>query len=207
MAVVPDPSLLNTLYLGLIDGTQGKGYPVTWLRSDDAGTTWDSIRVPSGAPGPSHTMLRTDPAFPGAIEAQPGAEIPHLPATATKAEGLPTDVQYVSSDLGQTWRRTLCPGELAGTCPSTVLYNVFGAGKSFGLFASGVHAFNGSGASGPRLHLELPVASVVDIAGGTHYGDPVYVLGPGRSPRSPNAIYRSMDSGRTWRRTAAPAVL
>lgn len=206
VAVVPDPSLLDVLYLGLIDEAQGRGYPVTWLRSDDAGTTWDSIRVPGGAPGPGHTLLRTDPAFPGAIEAQPGAEIPGLPAALTRAEGVPADVRYVSSDLGRTWRRTLCPGDLGGTCPDTVLSDVFGAGKSFALFGRGVHAFSGSGASGPRLHLELPVASVVDITGGTRDGDPVYVLGHGPGARSPDAVYRSTDGGRTWHRTAAPVV-
>lgn len=206
VGIVADPSLLNTLYVGLIGNSPNRGYPIVWLRSDDAGGTWTSIPEPAGLSGIDHMMLQTDPSFPGKIEAQPSAYIPNVPVAATRAEGVRADVRYVSSNQGRAWLRTVCPGDFQGTCPRFILYNVFGVGKSFALLPDGVHAFRGSGASGPRMDLKLPVASVVEAEGGSHYGDPVYVLGHGPNPRSPNALYRSTDAGRTWQRIAVPAV-
>ena len=107
-----------------------------------------------------------------------------------------------------------------GTCPAYTLDNVFGAGKAYGLYADGVHAFTGAGAAGPRLALSdrLPCrgADVLDAGGGAHAGDPVYLLcqAPpvqrtrlvcpvaqqlGHQPGG-QACHRSTDAGASWRK-------
>jgi hypothetical protein len=205
VGLVADPVLLDTVYAGLV-ANDLRRYPMTWIRSDDAGRTWAGVWVPDRRSTLDHMMLQTDVSFPGLVEARPNATLPGAPAAATRTRGIPADVRYISADHGRTWRMTHCPGDLHGLCPTAVVFNIFGTGESFGFFPDGLHAFNGSGPSGPRLALKLPTATVLDAEGGTHFGDPVYVLGHGVSPQSNNAVYKSPDGGRTWRQLVMPPV-
>ena len=132
---------------------------------------------------------------------------------------VPPDRRWASLDRGTTWRQTVCPGDLRGECPAYVLDNVFGAGKAYGFYADGVHAFAGAGPAGPRLALSdrLPCrgADVLDVGGGSQAGDPAYLLCqaskrqrtklsamlPANSDTSRvGTLYRSTDAGASWRK-------
>ena len=140
--------------------------------------------------------------------------------TVVNVPGVPADRRWTSLEHGTTWRQTLCPGDLRGTCPAYTLDNVFGPGKAYGFFADGVHAFAGAGRAGPRLALSdwLPCrgADVLDVGGGSHTGDPILPALPGVEGAANKAVGdaagpfghqpgghvvpRSADAGASWRK-------
>ena len=214
--VLADPIARDTVYMGL--GLLVIPRIGNLARSDDGGMSWRLLPLPlavkvivpkngdlKATPG---LELATDPHLPGAVLLRPW-NLPEVPA----------DWRWASLDHGATWKRTICPGDLRGTCPAYTLDNVFGAGKAYGLYADGVHAFTGAGAAGPRLALSdrLPCrgADVLDAGGGAHAGDPVYLLCqappvqrtrlsallPNNSDTSRvGTLYRSTDAGASWRK-------
>jgi len=121
----------------------------------------------------------------------------------TQDKGVPPDRRYLSHDQGMTWSVTTCPGDAAGACPSFTLDNVFGAGASYAFVRNGVYRFHSGGQAEARLGLSgrLPVrtAALAAIAGGTHAGDPVYLLADGVRGGQTGLLYRSTDAGATWR--------
>jgi len=192
-----DPTSARVVYLGDAFSTDAAGI---WLRSADGGHTWHLLVLPVRP-----TALGGDPHLPGLLVARP------------LAPGIPPDRRYVSTDHGGTWRAIACPGDLRGECPSLVLDNVFGAGRAYGFYADGVHAFTGGGASGPRLALSarLPCATKdrLYVAGGRKAGDPAYllcrtplaaaevaVLPAGSETTQVGALYRSAEAGKSWQR-------
>ena len=213
---LPDPLARDVVYLGL--GDPDPTPPIRWLRSEDGGRTWHRLRLPvsSGPDLGTDTSLTNFPGLPLWID-------PHLPGAivlrAVHVARVPPDQRWVSHDRGATWKQPLCPGDLHGTCPTYTLDNVFGAGKVYGFFADGVPAFVGAGPAGPRVALsdQLPCrgADVLDVGGGAHAGDPVYVLCqaplvqrtilsatlPYNSDTSRvGTLYRSTDAGASWRK-------
>jgi len=114
----------------------------------------------------------------------------------------PVRHRYVSADAGRTWRSLTCPGALRGTCPLAAVDNAFGSGRSYGIYADGIHAFRGAclaGARLPGINDRLPAApgSIVGLQGGTRAGDPVYVLARGGGRLQ---LFRSADEGQIWHR-------
>jgi hypothetical protein len=104
------------------------------------------------------------------------------------------------------------------TCPTITLTNILGNGHNYALFPDGIHAFDGTGPSGPRLALsdKLPIkpAEIEDVESGSHAGDPVYLLGNGKNGTVDGVLYRSTDGGSTWQELsvglfppAAPAIV
>ena len=215
---LPDPVARNTVYLGL--GYTDPTPPTRWVRSDDGGRTWHRLRLPASPgpdPGPAANVRFADyPGLPLSVD-------PHLPGAivlrGVNVAGIPADRRWVSRDRGTTWKQTVCPGDLRGTCPAYTLDKVFGAGKAYGYYADGVHAFAGAGPAGPRLALSsrLPCrgADLLDAGGGAHIGDPAYLLCqaskgqrtklsatlPTTSDTSRvGTLYRSTDAGASWRK-------
>ena len=213
--VLADPTARDTVYLGL-------GLPITpravnLARSDDGGASWRLLRLPLRVDGVVRNNdlkasqgfeLATDPRLPGAVVLHPW-----------NVPGVPGDRRWASLDHGATWKQIACPGALRGTCPTYSLDNVFGAGRAYGIYADGVHAFAGAGPAGPRLALSdrLPChgADLLDAGGGAHAGDPVYLLCqaplvqrtilsatlPYNSDTSRvGTLYRSTDAGASWRK-------
>ena len=215
---LPDPVARDTVYLGV--GDPDPTPPIRWLRSDDGGRTWHRLRLPASPspdPGPVTNVRFADyPGLPLSVDTHlPGAIV----LRGTNVAGVPADRRWVSRDRGTTWKQTVCPGDLRGTCPTYTLDNVFGAGKAYGFYADGVHAFAGAGLAGPRLALSdrLPCrgADVLDAGGGAHMGDPAYLLCqaskgqrtklsatlPVTSDTSRvGTLYRSTDAGASWRK-------
>ena len=213
---LPDAMARDTVYLGL--GGPDPTPPTCWVRSEDGGHTWHRLQLPiSSGPDPGTDAAFT--AFPGLLLSID----PHLPGalvlTAVRVPGVPIDRRWVSLDHGATWKQIACPGDLRGTCPTYTLDNVFGAGKAYGFYADGVHAFAGAGVAGPRLALSgrLPCrgADLLDVGGGARAGDPVYLLCqaplvqrmrlsallPNNSDTSRvGTLYRSTDAGASWRK-------
>ena len=218
--MVADPTRADTAYLGL-DTSTTLPPPQQWARSEDGGRTWGPVALPvatpfgdgTDSPYASDIELYTDPHLPGLL----ALRVAGSPAPP----GLPPDRRYVSADHGRTWRAVPCPGDLHGECPAYTLDNVFGAGKAYGFYRDGVHAFAGAGAAGPRLALSarLPCrgAAVLDAAGGMRAGDPAYLLCRlsddqrarlaarlppstfhSSDPSRVGAAYRSTDGGRSW---------
>ena len=211
--VLADPTARDTVYLGL--GIPMPPRAVYLARSDDGGSSWGLLRLPlpvndnvvSGdEQNAQGFQLATDPHLPGAVV-----------LTVVNVPGVPADRRWASLDHGATWKRTVCSGDLRGTCPTYTLNNVFGAGKAYGFFADGVHAFVGAGPAGPRLALSsrLPCrgADVLDAGGGARAGDPAYLLC--QTPLALEAaralpynsdisrvgtLYRSTDAGASWRK-------
>ena len=177
--MVADPTHADTAYLGLQTSTTLPP-PQAWARTEDGGRTWQPVPLPvatpfgdgTASPYASDVELYLDPHLPGLL----ALRVAGSPAPP----GLPPDRRYVSADHGRTWRAVHCPGDLRGECPASTLDNVFGAGKAYGFYRDGVHAFAGAGAAGPRLALtaRLPCrgAAVLDAAGGMRAGDPAYLL-------------------------------
>ena len=215
-ATLPDPLARDVVYLGL--GYDDPTLPILWVRSADGGRTWHRLQLPvSNGPDPGPNVNYADyPALPLSID-------PHLPGAivlrAVHVAGVPTDRRWTSLDHGPTWKQTVCPGDLRGTCPTYTLDNVFGAGKAYGIYADGVHAFAGAGPTAPRLALSdrLPCrgADLLDAGGGSHMGDPAYLLCqaskgqrtklsamlPVHSDTSRvGTLYRSADAGASWRK-------
>ena len=200
-SLLADARHRDTVYLGLTPLSVSASWPSLWTRTEDAGRSWHLVanppgsQVPSGLPGstdpvPVGFTLGIDPHLPGLLLAR----VPAAPA--------PTRHRYVSADAGRTWRPVACPGALGGACPLTVVDNVLGAGRSYGFYADGVHAFSGAGPAGSRLAAlsdRLPVApgGIVAAQSGTHAGNPVYVLARGGDRLQ---LYRCADAGRSWRR-------
>ena len=213
--VLADPNARDTVYLGL--GIPMPPRAVYLARSDDGGRSWGLLHLP---------LLVNDNVVSGDEKNAQGFQLatdPHLPGAAVltvlNVPGVPPDRRWASLDHGATWKRTVCPGDLRGTCPTYTLNNVFGAGKAYGFFADGVHAFVGAGPAGPRLALSsrLPCrgADVLDAGGGAHAGDPVYVLCQAPSSQLRDVLralpansdisrvgtlYRSTDAGASWRK-------
>ncbi len=121
----------------------------------------------------------------------------------TQDKGVPSDRRYLSHDQGMTWSVTTCPGDAAGACPAFTLDGVFGAGASYAFVHDGVYRFHGGGQAEARLGLSgrLPVrtAYLAAVAGGTHAGDPVYLLAGGVHGGQIGLLYCSTDAGATWR--------
>ena len=159
-----DPTRARVVYLGEASTMDAAGL---WLRSTDGGHTWHLLVFPVKLPQDGVT-LGADPRLPGLLVAR------------QIDPAIPPDRRYVSADHGGTWRAVACPGDLRGECPSTVLDNVFGAGKAYGFYADGVHAFTGGGAAGPRLalsaHLPCATKDRLYVSGGRTAGDPAYLL-------------------------------
>ena len=211
--VLADPNACDTVYLGL--GIPMPPRAVYLARSDDGGRSWGLLHLP---------LLVNDNVVSGDEKNAQGFQLatdPHLPGavvlTVLNVPGVPPDRRWVSRDRGTTWKQTACPGDLRGTCPAYTLDNVFGAGKAYGLYADGVHAFAGAGLAGPRLALSdrLPCrgADLLDAGGGARAGDPAYLLCqtplalevartlPYNSDISRvGTLYRSTDGGASWRR-------
>ena len=217
--VLADPTVRDTVYLGL-------GLFVTprignLARSDDGGVSWRLLHLPLAVKvivpksgdlkATSGFELATDAYLPGAVLLRPW----NLP-------GVPADRRWASLDHGATWKQITCPGDLRGTCPTYTLDNVFGAGKAYGIYADGVHAFAGAGPAGPRLALSdrLPCrgADLLDAGGGARAGDPAYLLCqtplalaaaralPYNSDISRvGTLYRSADAGASWRKLSPTA--
>jgi len=196
-----DPTSASVVYLGEASTMDAAGL---WLRSTDGGHTWHLLVFPVKLPQDGIT-LGADPRLPGLLVAR------LIDPT------IPLDRRYVSADHGGTWRAIACPGDLRGECPSLVLDNVFGAGRAYGFYADGVHAFTGGGAAGPRLALSarLPCATKdrLYVAGGRKAGDPAYLLcraplaaaevaalPAGSETTQVGALYRSADAGKSWQR-------
>ena len=215
---LPDPVARDTVYLGV--GDPDPTPPIRWLRSDDGGRTWHRLRLPA-SPGPdpgleANVRFTDYPGLPLSVDSHlPGAIV----LRGVNVAGIPADRRWVSLDHGATWRQTVCPGDLRGACPAYTLDNVFGAGRAYGIYADGVHAFMGAGPAGPRLALSdrLPCrgADLLDAGGGARAGDPVYLLCqaplvqrtrlsallPNNSDtRRVGTLYRSTDAGASWRK-------
>ena len=215
-ATLPDPLARDVVYLGL--GYDDPTLPILWVRSADGGRTWHRLQLPvSNGPDPGPTVNYADyPALPLSIDTHlPGAIV----LRGTHVAGIPADRRWSSLDHGATWKRTVCPGDLRGACPAYSLDNVFGANRAYGLYADGLHAFAGAGPAGSRLVLSdrLPChgADVLDAGSGSRTGDPAYLLCqaskgqrtrlsallPVRSDTSRvGTLYRSTDSGASWRK-------
>ena len=179
---------------------------ISTLRSDDAGVTWTQVITPTASPPLQGFRVGVDSHEPGLLV---GYSTGVITGTGYMLGPLPalTDTRYLSADEGRTWQRTTCPGDLQGDCPRFTLDNLFGAGSAYAVGADGIHAFSGSGPSGPRLAISdtLPVkpAAVIDLGGGASYGDPIYLLGQGTSGQVHNLLYRSSDGGKSWQRLQA----
>ena len=200
-SVVADARHRDTVYSGLIPLRVDASWPSLWARTEDAGRTWHLVANPPGSQVsprvrggmglmPAGFTLGTDAHLPGLLVAR----VPAAPA--------PTRHRYVSADAGRTWRPLTCPGALHDACPIAVVDNAFGAGRSYGFYADGVHAFAGAGPAGARLPglsdcLPTAPGSIVGAQGGARAGDPVYVLARGGDRLQ---LFRSIDGGRSWRR-------
>ena len=153
-------------------------------RSEDGGLTWTAVRLPATTPALHDFALRYNPAAGDMLEG------------VTDDAGVPRDRVFLSADHGRTWVATTCPGEHAGDCPRFLLQNVFGAGASYAVYASGIYSFHGDGPALARLPLgagwSFTLGDVTDMQGGLRIGDPIYVL------LKSGAVYRSGDAGRTW---------
>jgi len=212
---VPDPAAKDRVYLGL--STYEVPLPSRWLRSEDGGRSWHRLLLPvdPGPPPPTDAdftklpvlRLSFDPHLTGALV----LDVVNVP--------VPADQRWVSLDHGTTWKQIACPGDLRGTCPTYTLDNVFGAGRAYGIYADGVHAFAGTGLAGPRLSLSdrLPCrgADLLDAGGGAHAGDPAYLLCQASKGQRTKlsamlpvhsdttrvgTLYRSTDGGASWRK-------
>jgi len=176
--LVADRRRLDTVYANVVgaNGTPG----ATFLRSDDAGRHWTTIRAPAHGPLAGFTIV---------TDRREGALLVGRP------EDGPADRLILSSDEGRTWRATRCPGDLQGTCPAFIVDNAFGAGASYAFVRDGIYRFRGAGPAEGRLalgaHLPFRVGSIVAVGSGSHADDPVFVATGER-------LYRTVDAGRTW---------
>jgi hypothetical protein len=185
-AVLPDPTLADTVYALAYDDS-GSPEQLSVERSQDAGNSWSSVKLPDAGSG---ATLQLDPHEPGMLEL----------ITAHTPRGQ----VYLSADHGQSWRLAPCPGRLpSGSCPTAVTDNLFGAGHAYALGPGGVFRFDGAGAARNRLaisaRLPIPPRGVRAVAGGMRYGDPVYLLGSATA-QGALSIYRSDDAGQRWHR-------
>jgi hypothetical protein len=186
--LVVDPIHTDTVYANL-SGSDG-GFAA---RSDDAGLTWTALVTPTAVPALASYAVASDPRAPGLLEAH-----------ATNINEGRRDLIFQSSDQGRSWRDAQCPGDLDWVCPTLTLANLFGNGHNYALFSDGIHAFDGTGPSGPRLALSdnLPMkpGEIKDIEGGSHMGDPIYLEGSGKIGSVDGVLYRSTDAGSTWQK-------
>jgi hypothetical protein len=161
------------------------------MRSDDAGRTWIQVTLPRTAQPIQSFRVGTDP--------REGTVL----VGYTSYYDPPTDHIYLSRDRGQTWTTTTCPGEHNGACPFATFDNVFGAGASYAFFPDGIYGFHGAGPAETRIpqndHLPFPLSDLLDVEGGTHAGDPIYLLGKGTyAGRISGLLWRSTDEGQRW---------
>jgi len=83
-----------------------------------------------------------------------------------------------------------------------VVDNAFRAGRPYGFYTDGIHAFAATGPAGPRLgglsdHRPAAPTSIAEVQGGTRAGDPVYMLACGGGRLE---LFRSADAGQSWHR-------
>jgi len=184
-SLVADPIQPRTVYANYSDCALDETAMVA--RGKGGGATWKLLPVPHGL---QTFAVTTDAHEPGLL------------VGTTADDGIPADRVYLSSDQGQSWRIATCPGALHGACPFAVVDNVFGAGKSYAVFESGIYAFTGSGPAETRLtisnHLPVPGTEVEDLQGGSRPGDVVYLLAKKADGALQDSLYRSADGGATW---------
>ena len=170
--------------------SDGTGEPAA-ASSVDGGQTWTQAMFPRTAASIDSFVVGTDP---------------HLGPVLVGSDPQ-TDQRYLSADGGRTWTAHLCAGDHAGACPSFTLDNVFGAGASYAFLPDGIYRFHGAGPAEARIPQSdlLPVSpdAVVDVTGGTHAGDPIYVLTAGTyNNQVSGMVWRSIDAGRSWQHLA-----
>jgi photosystem II stability/assembly factor-like uncharacterized protein len=184
-SITADPIMSSTVYVNL-GFTDSNYHPHSAgaVRSDDAGATWTTIISPTVTPALRSFAIHTNPLLPGTLIGQ----------TADKA--IAPDVRYYSDDSGHTWATGACIGDLHGSCPSITIGSAFGAGYSYAFTNGGIYPFTGRGGAGARLaisdRLPVPASTISDTQAGAHPGNPVFILAGGQ-------VYRSGDSGQTWR--------
>jgi hypothetical protein len=186
--VFPDPAKRNTVYIYSYNGAdQGSSTTAQLQRSDDAGEHWSVVRTPADA-GVFRPVL--DPHEPGLLELRPSG-----------GRGA-ADRIYLSRDRGRSWRAATCPGDWHRECPAFVLDNVFGRGHAYAFVGNGIYTFNGAGPARARLaisdRLPFKIPQLLDVEGGSHAGDPIYVLGKSAADQHAR-LYRSTDGGHRWR--------
>ena len=176
--LVADQRRFDTVYANVAgpNGTPG----ATFLRSDDAGRHWTTVRAPTRGLLDGFTIIANR--YEGTL-------------LVGRPEDGPADRLTVSPDEGRTWRFVRCPGDLRGACPAFIVDNAFGTGASYAVVRDGIYRFRGTGPAEDRpvigAHLPVRVGSVVAVGSGGHAGDPVFVATAGR-------LYRTLDAGRTW---------
>ncbi len=183
--LVADPGQAGILY---VQSTYGSNGALPLYRGAYDGGGWTPLPVPFHL----HSLdVAADPHEGTALLA------------TTQDKGVPSDRRYLSHDQGTTWSVTTCPGDAAGACPAFTLDGVFGAGASYAFVRDGVYRFHGGGQAEARLgvsgHLPVHTAALAAVAGGTHAGDPVYLLAAGVRGDQTGLLYRSTDAGATWR--------
>ena len=200
-SVLADARHRDTVYTGLTPLRVSASWPSLWTRTEDAGRTWHLVADPPGSQVSSGIRGSPDP-VPVGFTLYTDAHLPSLLVARVPAAPAPARHRYVSADAGRTWRSLTCPGALRGTCPLAAVDNAFGSGRSYGIYADGIHAFRGAclaGARLPGINDRLPAApgSIVGLQGGTRAGDPVYVLARGGGRLQ---LFRSADEGQIWHR-------
>ncbi len=193
-SIVADPLQLNIVYANVIDDVTDR-HPVTAARSEDAGSTWTLLVTPPETPALKTFAVSVSPGHPGRLVA------------STTDPGVPSDRRYLSSDGGRSWAKSVCPGDLHGTCPTATLEDVFGAGYGWAFHQKGIYRFQASGPALDRLaisdHLPFNSEPIIAAGGGARPGDPIYLLGRGRNGPTEGVLYRSTDAGTSWQQLPA----
>jgi hypothetical protein len=204
ISLVADPLHRDTVYANAIPAyllpDDLKRPAITGVaRSDDAGSTWQTVTSPTESPALDTFRVELDPHERGLLVGR------------TDDPSIPANRRYLSADAGRTWRTSVCPGAAGDACPRFTVDNVFGAGASYAVYDDGIYVFHGAGPAEHRLALStrLPVAAtrLQDIAAGGRMGDPIYLLASGgtgtQAAPVDGLLYRSDDGGRSWHQLAA----
>jgi hypothetical protein len=189
--LVADPAHPLTLYANL----------PRVVRSVDGGMTWTTVTTPT-----------TTPAFPAGDLLAVGFDH-HEPGLLVGQASGPTpdgDRIFLSADQGHSWSVATCPGARLGACPAFTVDNVFGAGRSYAVFANGIYSFTGAGPALSRLplsnRLPFPASAIEDMAAGTYVGDPVYILFKKQQGTRQGLLYRGTNGGTSWKLLPAQAL-